>query len=275
MAAGLGNEQIAEQLVLSVRTVERHLWSVYAKLRLSGGRCAWRPRPSWPGTSRQRRRAHRLRSRRHRDAEGWGGDPDAVGGLCAYCLATTVQRRGGIARVERNPRSTAATLDVAGSPLTSKARCFARTSRYDVARSDFKPPSTVARHRRPLLQYAGRRGRGAVRSRMDCRSRIRGAVKTCAGASPGGMNRLASMKKSASDPPWAPPAEAGLRGASSMRDEGAGLAVRGRGSRGRQWRLHPRLGQRLDRPQARPRCRQSRLRRGRDRRGRGISGERA
>ena len=36
VAAGHSNEQIAEQLVLSCRTVERHLSNVYAKLRLSG-----------------------------------------------------------------------------------------------------------------------------------------------------------------------------------------------------------------------------------------------
>ena len=36
VARGLTNEAIAERLVLSVRTVERHLSTIYAKLRLSG-----------------------------------------------------------------------------------------------------------------------------------------------------------------------------------------------------------------------------------------------
>ena len=36
VAAGLANEEIADSLTISVRTVERHLSNVYAKLGVSG-----------------------------------------------------------------------------------------------------------------------------------------------------------------------------------------------------------------------------------------------
>jgi DNA-binding NarL/FixJ family response regulator len=36
IAEGLDNEQIAERLYLSVRTVERHISNIYVKLRISG-----------------------------------------------------------------------------------------------------------------------------------------------------------------------------------------------------------------------------------------------
>jgi ATP/maltotriose-dependent transcriptional regulator MalT len=36
VAAGLSNEEIGKRLFVSVRTIERHLSNVYAKLRISG-----------------------------------------------------------------------------------------------------------------------------------------------------------------------------------------------------------------------------------------------
>jgi pimeloyl-ACP methyl ester carboxylesterase/DNA-binding CsgD family transcriptional regulator len=68
VAAGAGNEAIADELGLSVRTVERHLSNVYAKLRVSGkaGR-----------TAAAVRFAEALRDDRHAAPTGMRDGPDA------------------------------------------------------------------------------------------------------------------------------------------------------------------------------------------------------
>jgi DNA-binding NarL/FixJ family response regulator len=55
VAQGLTNEAIAERLFLSVRTIERHLSTIYAKLRLSGKAARAAAAVSFTGASAGRR----------------------------------------------------------------------------------------------------------------------------------------------------------------------------------------------------------------------------
>ena len=67
--AGLTTEQIAQRLTLSVRTVERHLSNLYAKLRVSGKAA----RAAAAAQFAQGLRADRQQRRRSLGADADGG----------------------------------------------------------------------------------------------------------------------------------------------------------------------------------------------------------